>query len=84
MPAATELTALAVVDAVDPIPVVTTCPLGRRDHSPELCPLHRTLQQAGMELTRTLGATTLAALTADRSRSALCEAPGPPVKASTS
>lgn len=81
---AIELTALAVVDAIDPLPLITTCPLGRRDHSHELCPLHRTLQHAGMELAGTLGATTLAALTADPSRSPLCEAPDPPQKASAS
>jgi Rrf2 family protein len=72
---ATELTALAVVDAIDPLPLITTCPLGRREHRDELCPLHRTLQHTGLEMARTLEETTLAALSGTPTTPPLCEAP---------
>jgi Rrf2 family protein len=70
-----ELTALDVVDAIDPLPRVTSCPLGRRGHGTDLCPLHRTLQHAGQEVERTLRATTIAALIHDPEPSPLCAVP---------
>jgi Rrf2 family protein len=70
-----ELTVLDIVDAIDPLPQITTCPLGRREHGAELCPLHRTLQQVDHDVERALGATTLAALVPDPAAAPLCETP---------
>lgn len=42
----TELTVLDVVQAIDPIQRIHTCPLGIESHNPSLCPLHRTLDDA--------------------------------------
>src|SRR5437870_5794195 len=44
--AATELTALQVLDAVDPILRITACPLGLPEHADELCPMHKRLDEA--------------------------------------
>lgn len=73
--AAGDLTVLNVVDAIDPLPRITTCPLGRREHGADLCPLHRTLQQVNRDVERALGATTLAALVHDPFATPLCEMP---------
>jgi Rrf2 family nitric oxide-sensitive transcriptional repressor len=35
-----------VIQAVDPIKRITTCPLGLKSHGVNLCPLHRRLDQA--------------------------------------
>jgi Rrf2 family protein len=42
---AEELTVLDVIQAVDPIERIRSCPLGIKDHL-NLCPLHRRLDQA--------------------------------------
>jgi Rrf2 family protein len=41
-----ELTILEVVNAVDPIRRITTCPLGLAAHGVNLCPLHRRVDNA--------------------------------------
>jgi Rrf2 family protein len=41
-----ELTILAVVNAVDPIRRIDTCPLGLAAHGTRLCPLHKRVDQA--------------------------------------
>ena len=41
-----ELTLLEVVNAVDPIKRITTCPLGLKAHGIHLCPLHARLDSA--------------------------------------
>jgi Rrf2 family protein len=43
---ANDMTVYDVVQAVDPIERITTCPLGIRGHGVNLCPLHRRLDQA--------------------------------------
>jgi Rrf2 family nitric oxide-sensitive transcriptional repressor len=43
---AREITVLDVIQAVDPIQRITTCPLGIKGHGVNLCPLHRRLDQA--------------------------------------
>jgi Rrf2 family protein len=40
------ITVYDVVQAVDPIERITSCPLGIRGHGVNLCPLHRRLDQA--------------------------------------
>ena len=42
----TELSVYDVVQSVDPILRITTCPLGISNHGEELCPLHRGLDNA--------------------------------------
>src|SRR5947208_5514315 len=44
-----ELTILEVVNAVEPIVRITTCPLGLAAHGVRLCPLHRRLDNARSE-----------------------------------
>ena len=41
-----QMTILEVVDAVDPIRRIQTCPLGFPTHGTQLCPLHRRLDKA--------------------------------------
>jgi Rrf2 family nitric oxide-sensitive transcriptional repressor len=43
---ATAITVYDVVQAVDSIQRITTCPLGIKGHGINLCPLHRRLDQA--------------------------------------
>jgi Rrf2 family protein len=43
---AEQITVFDVVQAVDPIQRITTCPLGMKSHGVNLCPLHRRLDQA--------------------------------------
>jgi len=40
------LTVYEVVQAVDPLPRITTCPLGLEAHGAHLCPLHKRLDEA--------------------------------------
>jgi Rrf2 family protein len=54
---------LDVVNAVDPLERITRCPLGNPDHL-ELCPLHKSLDQAMDTVERQFRTTTLAALLA--------------------
>ena len=61
MPAA-DLTILDVVNAVDPIKRITTCPLDLASHGVRLCSLHRRMDNAIMEMERTFRSTTLAEL----------------------
>lgn len=52
---------LDVVEAVDPLPRIRRCPLGRVGHA-RLCPLHRRLDEALAAMARSFGETTLAQL----------------------
>jgi len=53
--AADTITILDVVNAVDPIQRIRTCPLGLKAHSVHLCPLHRRLDDAFQAVEATLG-----------------------------
>lgn len=57
-----ELSILAVINAVDPIQRFTECPLGLPEHAPELCPLHRRLDQAAAMVEQAFGETQVAEL----------------------
>lgn len=75
-----ELTVLEVINAVDPIRRITTCPLGLTAHGTKLCALHARLDAATAQIEATFAGTTIAALHADESGSALlCEFPRPQV-----
>src|SRR5262245_1028128 len=71
-----ELTILEVVNAVEPIRRITTCPLGLAAHGVRLCPLHKRLDDALAMVERAFGATTLAeVLAAPNPSKPLCDFP---------
>ncbi len=70
-----ELTILDVVDAVEPIERIVTCPLGLKTHGKHLCPLHRRMDDALAMVQDAFKKTTLAEVLAEPTRSTpLCEA----------
>jgi Rrf2 family nitric oxide-sensitive transcriptional repressor len=72
-----ELTILEVVNAVEPIRRIKTCPLKLSSHGTRLCPLHRRLDNALAHVEAAFGGTTLAEVLADPSPSVpLCDIPG--------
>jgi Rrf2 family protein len=74
-----ELTILEVVNAVEPIQRIRTCPLGLEAHGVRLCPLHKRLDNALAMVEEAFGGSTLAEIIAEPSRSKpLC--PFPDVK----
>ena len=76
-----KLTILEVVDAVDPIRRIRTCPLGISTHGVRLCPLHRRVDDALASVQKAFASTTLAEVLADPNPSVpLCEFPPAPSK----
>lgn len=72
-----ELRILEIVQAVDPIQRITTCPLGLASHGTNLCPLHRRLDNALAAMEDAFSTTTLAEVLAEPSSSVpLCGFPG--------
>lgn len=70
------LTILEVVNAVEPLQRIRTCPLGLSSHGMRLCPLHRRLDDALASVEQAFGRTTLAELLSEpTSSSPLCEQP---------
>lgn len=70
------LTVLDIVNAVDPVQRLRTCPLGLAAHGATLCPLHQRLDQAMASVEAALAASTIAELLAEDTRSTpLCDAP---------
>ncbi len=71
-----ELTMLDVVNAVDPIKRIKTCPLGLSSHGTRLCPLHAKLDRALADAERAFGGTSLAEILQEPSPSTpLCDFP---------
>ncbi|MCX7409447.1 MAG: Rrf2 family transcriptional regulator [Planctomycetota bacterium] len=71
-----ELTILEVVDAVEPIVRIETCPLGLKSHGKHLCPLHRRMDDALAMVQSAFQKTTLAEILAEPSSSTpLCDVP---------
>ncbi len=69
-----DLTIWDVVDAVEPIQRITTCPLKIESHAGGLCPLHKNLDQAIETVERMFRKTTVADMLADNGSSTpLCE-----------
>jgi Rrf2 family protein len=66
-----DITVLDVVDVVDPIPRIETCPLSIESHSAKLCPLHRRLDEAIASIRASFGSTSLADLVTE-GHAALC------------
>jgi len=73
---AEELTILTVVNAVEPIERIRTCPLGLAAHGVHLCPLHRRLDAALAQVEAAFSSTTLAEVLAEPTKSVpLCPFP---------
>lgn len=71
-----ETRILDVVEAVDPVRRIETCPLGLAGHGGNLCPLHRRLDAAIEATRRAFAETTLSELLDDPEGSRpLCAAP---------
>ena len=69
-----DLTILDVVNAVEPIERIKTCPLGLKGHGVRLCPLHRRVDDALALVEEAFGKTTLAEVLAEPSESVpLCD-----------
>jgi len=69
-----KITVFDVVEAIDPIQRIHSCPLSLKSHGVRLCPLHRRLDQAFAMIEKTFRDTAIAELLADRSGSIpLCE-----------
>ena len=57
---AEQVTILEVVNAVDPLRRISTCPLGLASHGKRLCPLHKKLDLAFETVEKSFAETTLA------------------------
>ena len=74
---AEELTFYDVIQAVDPIRRITSCPLGLKSHGSVLCPVHRRLDGALALVERALQEARIADLLNEPSRSKpLCDVAG--------
>ncbi|NOY29335.1 MAG: Rrf2 family transcriptional regulator [Planctomycetes bacterium] len=74
-----SLTILDVVNAVDPIQRIQTCPLDLKTHAATLCPLHRRLDNAMAEVENAFRSTTLAEVLGESGEPMpLCDATIPP------
>jgi Rrf2 family protein len=72
---AEEITILDVVNAVEPLKRINSCPLGIKSHGAKLCPLHSKIDSALATIEETFGSTTLADLIAGKNGNVmpLCE-----------
>ncbi|HEY1187230.1 MAG TPA: Rrf2 family transcriptional regulator [Gemmata sp.] len=73
-----EVTILDVVNAVEPIERITTCPLGLPNHGTNLCPLHKRMDAALAMVEEAFRSSTLAEVLADPNSSSvpLCDGTG--------
>ncbi|MCS7022752.1 MAG: Rrf2 family transcriptional regulator [Gemmataceae bacterium] len=73
-----ELTLLEVVNAVEPLQRIRTCPLGISTHGSRLCPLHRRIDAALAAVEEQFARTTLAEILSEPGANMpLCETPRP-------
>lgn len=68
-----EISLLTVVRAVAEVERITTCPLGLENHGPNLCPLHRRIDDAAKMLIELYGSVTLQDLVSQGDRKPLCD-----------
>lgn len=69
------LTVLEIINAIDPIERILTCPLGLKSHGKHLCPMHKKIDDALAKIEAGFGSTTIKDLLKQRSRSKpLCDA----------
>lgn len=72
-----SLTILDIVNAIEPIERITSCPLNLESHGVNLCGLHRRMDDAIREMERAFGSTTVAELIQDTNPSVpLCAGTG--------
>jgi Rrf2 family protein len=64
-----SITLYDVVEAVDPLQRIRTCPLGLANHGVKLCALHKRLDNAMRTVEETFKATSMAELLAERNAS---------------
>ena len=77
-----DLTILEVVNAVEPIQRIHTCPLGLTAHGVHLCPLHKRVDNALALMEEAFGKSTLAEVLAEPTKSIpLCPFPNEKMKA---
>ena len=70
-----RLTVLEIINAIDPIERILTCPLGLKSHGKHLCPMHKKIDDALAKIEAGFGSTTIKDLLKQRSRSKpLCDA----------
>lgn len=69
-----KITVLQVINAVDPIERITTCPLGIKGHK-KLCPLHRSLDEAIAQVEKAFAGTTIVDLVASPKKRDRCRFP---------
>ena len=70
---AAQLCILDIVNIVEPIVRLKTCPLGLQSHGVNLCPLHRKMDDALATIESAFRSATLAELVGSSSRKPLCE-----------
>lgn len=76
-----EVTVWQVIDAVDPLQRIRSCPLGLKSHGVNLCPMHRRLDDALAMVETAFRASTVAELLEEPTRSKpLCDFPHQPAK----
>jgi Rrf2 family protein len=75
-----EITILDVINAVDPIERIETCPLGLDIHSSNLCPLHKRLNEAVGLIESAFAKTTISELLEGPNDDPLCFFPSAPKK----
>jgi Rrf2 family protein len=76
-----ELTVWEVVDSVDPIQRIRSCPLGLKSHGANLCPMHKRLDDAMAMVEAAFRNSTVRELLDEPTRSKpLCDFPHAPVK----
>jgi Rrf2 family transcriptional regulator, nitric oxide-sensitive transcriptional repressor len=79
---ADQITLYDVIQSVDPIRRITTCPLGLKSHGANLCPVHRRLDDAYAMIEETFRASTIADMLSEESSSKpLCDALAAPAAA---
>ena len=64
-----QLSVLDVINAVDPLKRIETCPLGLPSHGTNLCPLHKRIDQAIAMVEQAFRDCTVAALLAEPTKS---------------
>jgi len=64
-----EISVLDVINAVDPIQRIHECPLELKSHGPNLCPLHRRLDDAMAQLEAAFARSSVAEMLAEETGS---------------
>ena len=62
-----SLTVHQILSSVEPMPRITRCPLGLRSHGPDLCALHRRMDDALATIEQVMRGTTVAEILRDAS-----------------